>query len=453
MMRLSIRFPGILTVMIVISVLSGGGRARADWPQFRGPGSLGVVEDERLPTKWSETENVIWKTPVGGMAWSSPIVCGDRIFLTTVMSEGKEKSPKKGLYFGGNQSKPSANTHHYRVSCVDFDSGKILWQRLAQSGPPRNPRHIKNSHASETPCTDGERVYAYFGSIGLLHAYSLDGELAWTRQWATHKTRHDWGTAASPIVHEGRVYIVNDNEEDSFLEAIDAATGSKIWRVNRKEKSNWSTPYVWKNDHRTEIVTTGTGRVRSYSLDGELLWELKGMSSIAIPTPFQGHGLLYISSGYVGDEKRPAYAIRPGASGDISLAEGEKTNDHIAWYRRQIGPYNPSPLLYKDRFWVLYDFGFLGCFDARTGENVFPREKTRIRKERTAFTSSPWAYQDKIFCLSEDGETFVFEAGDAYKLLHVNELDEMCMATPAIHDGSLLIRTISSLYRIGKSKG
>jgi outer membrane protein assembly factor BamB len=186
--------------------------------------------------------------------------------------------------------------------------------------------------------------------------------------------------------------------------------------------------------------------VRSYDLDGTVLWEFKGMSSIAIPVPFSKHGLLYITSGYVGDQHRPVYAIKPGASGDISLKEGETSNQFIAWYQRQAGPYNPSPIVYGELYYTLLDRGFFTAHDAKTGKEVYGKQ--RIDPVAGAFTSSPWAYNGKIFCLSEDGDTFVIQAGGEYKLLGKNSLDEMCMATPAIAKGSLIIRTATKLYRI-----
>jgi outer membrane protein assembly factor BamB len=249
------------------------------------------------------------------------------------------------------------------------------------------------------------------------------------------------------VLHGGRLFLVNDNEEKSFVTALDAKTGHQLWRVERDEKSNWASPFVWQNAQRTELVTPGTKRVRSYDLDGKPLWEFGGMSSIGIPTPFAGSGLLYVCSGYVGDKTRPVFAIQPGASGDISLKEGVQTNTFIAWHQPAAAPYNPSPLLYRDTFYVLFDFGFLSSHDARTGKQIF--EKQRIRAGTTSFTASPWAANGKLYALSEDGDTFVFQAGPDYRLLHTNALDEMCMATPAITGDRLLIRTLTKLYCIG----
>jgi outer membrane protein assembly factor BamB len=420
--------------------------AIAEWPQFRGPGSTGVADDPALPDKWSQTENVAWKTAIPGVGWSSPIIWGDRIFVTTVISSADVEKPKKGLYFGGERKAPT-DEHRWMVYAVDFATGKIVWEREVHRGVPAGSRHLKNSYASETPVTDGERVYVYFGNVGMF-CYDFSGKLLWSRPAKPVATRYGWGSAASPILNQGRLYLVNDNDDHSYLEALDAKTGKAIWSVDRDEKTNWATPYLWSHDGKKEIVTPGTGRVRSYDLDGKLLWEFGGMSSISIPTPFSSHGLLYVTSGYVMDPIRPVYAVKPGAHGDVTLAAGETSNAGIAWYLPQGGPYNPSPLVYGDYYYTLLDQGFLTCHDASTGKLIYGKQ--RLDREASAFTASPWASNGKIFMLSEDGDTFVVAAGPEYKLVGKNSLDEMCMATPAIARGSLVIRTASNLYRIAR---
>jgi outer membrane protein assembly factor BamB len=418
-----------------------------NWPQFRGPGSTGVVADDpKLPEKWSTTENVAWKTDIPGVGWSSPVTWGDRIFVTSVISSASKEPPKKGLYFGGERGAPTYE-HRWMVYCLDFKTGKILWEREVHKGVPASSRHLKNSYASETPVTDGERLYAYFGNVGLF-VFDMNGKPAWSKLFPPAPMRYGWGTAASPIVHKGRIYIVNDNDEHSVLMALDKKTGAEIWKVDRDEKSNWATPYIWENGKRTELIVPGTKRVRSYDLDGKVLWEFGGMSSIVINTPFSRDGLLYVSSGYVGDQVRPVFVIKPGASGDISLAKGQTSSEYVAWYNPTAGPYNPTPVLYGDIYYTLLDRGFLTAHEAKTGKEIYGKQ--RIDAAAGAFTSSPWAYNGKIFLLSEDGDTFVVGAGPEYKLLGKNSLDEMCMATPAIVKSSLLIRTAGKLYRIGK---
>ena len=438
---------GILVTMII------GLQAEetTNWPQFRGPGARGVAKGKGLPTTWSTTENVKWCVPVPGRGWSSPVIWGDKVFLSSAISTGKEKTVKKGLYFGGNEKTPSPNQHRWMIYCFSFESGEKLWEQEANVGKPLTPRHIKNNYAPETQVTDGNLIYTYFADQGLF-AHDLDGELKWKRKMKAYKTRYNWGSAASPALHGDFIYILNDNEQNSFIEAIDKNTGETLWRRDRNEKSNWSTPFVWENSLRTEIITIGTGKTRSYGLDGTLLWKLVAdMSSITIATPFTAHGLLYVTSGYVGDKHKPIYAIQPGGKGTINLKKNRPVDKSIVWRQPNAAPYNPSTLVYKDLLYVLYDFGFLACFNAKTGEKIY--DKVRVRKrQRTPFTASPWAYNDKVFCLSEDGDCFVYKAGRKNELLHINKLDELCMATPGIARGNLFIRTASKLYRISKQE-
>jgi len=418
-----------------------------NWPQFRGPVARGVSDNDALPVHWSATENVAWKTDLPGRGWSSPIVWGDRVFLTSVINQGESEEPKKGLYFGGDRPTPPDSPHQWGVFCLDLNSGRVLWHKQVHEGKPQGSIHLKNSFGSETPISDGDRVYAYFGNIGVF-CLDFDGELIWEKRLKSHKTRNGWGTAASPVVHEDRLYLVNDNDEDSYLLALDKKTGEEIWRAKRDEKSNWATPYLWKNELRTEIITPGTGKVRSYDLSGKLLWHLEGMSTITIATPYAYDELLYISSGYVGDRNlRPIYAIKPGAQGDISLKKDETANDWIVWCQKMAGPYNPSTLIYDDRLYVLYDFGLIACFNPSNGATIFDRQ--RIPGGR-AFTCSPWAYGGRVFCLNEDGVTFVMKSGDQLAIQHQNTLaeDDMAMATPAIAGDRLLIRTSARVYCI-----
>ncbi|HJO04857.1 MAG TPA: PQQ-binding-like beta-propeller repeat protein [Acidobacteriota bacterium] len=417
-----------------------------DWRQFRGPGGRGIAVDPVLPTTWSATDNIVWSATVPGMGWSSPIVTGDLIVVTSVVSSVAGEEPVPGLYFGGERPAPT-DPHRWVVYAHDVGTGELRWETELHAGIPDMPRHLKNSYASETPVTDGKWIYVYFGNVGLF-ALDMDGEVLWERRWPRVQTRNGWGTAASPALHKGRLYIVNDNDDQSFMTAVDAVTGEDFWTVLRDEGTNWATPFIWENEQRTEVVTSGTDRVRSYDLDGKLLWGLGGMSSITIPTPFTEFGLLYLASGYVGDEHRPVYAIRPGASGDIPVVAGETSNDHVAWSLAQGSPYNPTPLVYGDQYYTLYDRGFMTAHDARTGEEIY--DKRRI-SAATAYTTSPWAYNDRIFVASEDGDTYVLRAGEEFEVLGVNSLDEMIMATPAMARGSLFLRTASRLYRIAEA--
>jgi hypothetical protein len=439
-MRRSFYFTPLLALVVASVPLTA-----EDWPQFRGTQAGVGMDHPDLPDTWSPTENVVWKIDIPGLAWSSPIVWGDHIFLTTVASAGKEDAPKPGFYLGDWPA--SKAPHRWLVYDIDFASGKVRWERQVSDVSPTLPKHLKNSYGAETPVTDGERVYAYFGNLGL-YAFDMNGKALWSVPIGPFKTRNNWGTSSSPALHRDRLYVVQDNDEQSFLAAFDTRTGSQVWRVARKEGTNWSTPFVWQNEVRTEIVTAGSDRVRSYDTNGQLLWELSGMSTITIPTPFSKHGLLYISSGYIADPQRPAYAIRPGASGDISLKPGEASNAYIVWSSPTGAPYNPTPLVYGDAYYTLFDRGFMTSHDARTGKEIYGRQ--RVTAQAAGFTSSPWAYNGRIFAMSEEGDTYVVQAGPEFKVLGRNSLNEMTLATPAISRGSLIIRTATKLYRISR---
>jgi outer membrane protein assembly factor BamB len=445
---------------IALALVTAGGLAvqAENWPQFRGARGGVAPDDPALPDTWSTTQNVAWTVDIPGRSWSSPVVWGDHVFVTTAIDTAGDKplrptSEYVGRSGGGtmtfqdleNQKTPIK----WVVYDVDFKTGKIRWQQEAATAVPAQSRHQKNSYASETPVTDGERVYAYFGNVGLF-AYDMAGKLVWSQKATPVKTRTGFGSAGSPILHNDRIILVNDNDEQSYIAAYDKRTGKELWKTLRDEHSNWSTPFIWQNDRRTEIVTAGSDKIRSYDLEGKLLWELKGMSIYAIPTPLAADGLLYITSGYPADKLRPVYAIRPGAVGDITLKADQTSNDFIAWSNPTIGPYNPSALVYQGCYYTLIDRGFLTCHDPKTGKEIYGRQ--RITMDATSFTASLWAYNGKVFALSEDGDTYVMAAGPEFKALGKNSLGEMSLATPAVANGSLIIRTASKLYRIGQSK-
>ena len=444
----------------IVSLWLGHAIVSADdhWPRFRGAEGGIAADHPSLPDVWGPAQNIIWKIDVPGRSWSSPIVWGDHVFVTTAINTAEtEKLLPVSSYVsrsnGGTMTfmdiaKPSAS-HRWVVYDFDLKDGRIRWERVVRTGLPAKSRHLKNSYASETPVTDGERVYAYFGDVGLF-VFDMNGKPVWSKPMDAFEMQTGFGHAQSPVVDDRHVYIVNDNEEHSYIAAFDKRTGSQVWRVDRKETSNWSTPLVWKNERRTEIVTAATGGVRSYSVDGTLLWQLTPMSTFAVPSPLTANGLLYVMSGYTASALRPAYAIRPGAAGDISLKPNETSNDYIVWSDSTLGTFHPSPLVYRGCYYILHDRGFLTCNDPATGKPIYPRQRINTADTAT-FTASPWAYNGKVFALSEDGDTYVFQAGPDFRVLGKNSLNEMSLATPAVAGGSLIIRTASKLYRISKS--
>ena len=448
------------------------------WPQFRGPGGSNVADTAKLPVEWSKTKNVAWVADVPGRGWSSPIVAGNRVFVTTAVNRGAFKAPSTGI-FGNDyiaelkkQGLPDDEVNKrviardieltseveevsYLVLAFDARSGRLLWQREAQRGKPHGGRHRKNTYASETPCTDGERIFASFGANVGVFCFSLDGEPLWQRSWPPQSVYLDFGTAASPVAHGGRVYVLRDSEGESFLAALEAKTGEIVWTAPRSElatknKSGWATPFVWETPSRTEIVTIGKGMVVSYGLDGAELWRLRGMTQ-ATPSPAAGGGLLFVGSGSQGENNRPLFAIKPGASGDISLPAGETSGPFVVWFQPRGTPYTGSPLFYRDRLYSINDNGIMQVFDAATGREVY---RARVGGPGNTFSSSPIGADGRIYAVTENGATVVFAAaGDDYSELGKNPLEEISLATPAVDESGFFIRTQTKLYRVSESRG
>ncbi len=443
-----------------------------NWPGFRGPEANPVGDHPNLPIRWTTTENVEWAASVPGVGWSSPVVWGDRVFLTSAASEQEMKGPSLGTDFSNDyiaelqaeglppeevnrrlyardRELPSEVEVSLRVLCLGLKTGETLWEREVHRGPPGGGRHRKNSYASETPVTDGTAVYAYFTQHGLF-AFDMEGEPLWSSPLASLPTVRDFGTGASPALHGDRIYVLNDNEEAGFLAAFDKRTGEELWRAERateaRRKTGWSTPLVWENELRAEIVTSGPGALVSYDLDGNPLWRMSRMGGSPIQSPFAWNGSLYVASGASGGDQRPLVSIRPGGSGEIAPLDGETESEHVAWYERIAGgTYLPTPVIYEGALWVLYSRGIVARHDVETGERVF---RARIAPGAAAFTSSPWAYGGYVFALGEEGNTFVIEAGEEYRLVGVNPLDDWALASPAIVGDRLLIRTRGNLYSI-----
>lgn len=449
--------------------------AEPGWPQFRGPASNPVSEDKRLADRWSKTENVEWMAEIPGRGWSSPVVSGGMVFLTTVTTDGVSKKPETGTEYSnqyvaelvkqGLSEKqvlekvterdielPKEVNLHYFLYRLDLKSGKVAWKKEFFTGHPPGGRHRKNSFASETPVTDGKHVYVYVANLGL-YAFDLQGKQVWSTPLEANPIYLDFGTGGSPVLHENQLIILSDNEKQQYLASFDKRTGKQIWRTDRNlvetggraQRSAWTTPFLWNSGARTEIVTIGPAIAVSYDLEGKELWRLSGMSATPIPSPFTYDGMLYIDAG----RGKALYAIRPGASGDISLGKMEKSNAFVAWSDARGGTYLPTPVAYQGGIYALTETGILSRFDAKTGKLSY---KTRLDRDAGFFTSSPWAYNGKLFCLSEEGRTFVVKAGETFELLHSNPLEEMAQATPALAGDRLLVRTESKLYSIRQAK-
>lgn len=427
--------------------------SRADWNQFRGPAGDGLADKATPPTTWGNDQHILWKAAVPGVAWSQPIVVGNKIFVTTAVSD-KQKKPKPGTFGGGGFGKggkggmgggkaPDA-VYRWEVHCLDLATGKPLWKQVAAERKPTIPIHSTNTYSTETPATDGERVYAYFGMVGV-YCYDLDGKQLWKKDLGSYKMGLGFGTGSSPVLADGRLFVQCDNEENSFLIALDGKTGAQVWKAARKAKSSWSTPFIWRTKDRTEVVACGEGRVVSYDpATGKVLWEMGGFTSSFQASPVADRDLIIFGNNppFGGGA---VYAVRAGAAGDVTLKKGETSSKAVAWARTKSGLGMASPLLHQGRLYIAGKSG-LACYDAGTGKELY-RERL---PNASGITASPWAADDKIFVLDEEGQTFVIRAGQAFKLLAQNKVDGgMFWASPAVAGDVLLLRGTDRLFCIG----
>jgi outer membrane protein assembly factor BamB len=469
------RAPAIAAAVLALSLSTGAANPSPEntWPGFRGHGMSGVAPSAKVPERWTTTDGVKWAVPLTGQGWSSPIVWGETIFLTSAVSGKPFKKPTPGLYGNeyiaelqaqgisgeelmkrvqarDNEMPDESAELRYMVSALDANTGRLKWEREALKATPAGGRHRKNTYASETPFTDGERVYASFGQNVGLFVYSLDGTLLWKKQWPPQPIYLDFGTASSPVVHDGRVYLLQDSEAQSSIAALDAKTGTELWRTARPAtgmpKSSWMTPFIWQNAQRTEIVTTGHNMIISYDLNGAELWRVTGVS-MPTASPLAYDGMLYVGTGSQGDANRPFFAIKPGASGDITLKPGTRSNDFIAWSQPRVAGYTPSALVHDGRAYLVHDTGILTVLNAKTGEQIY---KVRVGGGGHTFSASPVAAGSRILFLTEEGVTFVLDPADEYKEVAKNDLGEMSLATPAVAGNALYIRTESKLYKIAR---
>ncbi len=433
----------IIASMIIMSACT---TSSSNWSQFRGPDANMIVSGENLPTEWSEELNVAWTFDVEGDGWASPVVWGNQVFVASVVPV-KINKPGEGEGEEENQDLYLKDVYRWELSCVDIESGKELWKQVAHEGSPRIKKHARTNYASETPVTDGKRVYVYFGMTGLF-CYDMDGTLVWEKDLGAFETQRGWGTGSSPLLYKDRLFVQVDNEEQSFLVALDAETGDEIWRVERDELTNYSTPYLWKNRVRTELVTGGK-RARAYDpATGEVLWEIQMGGHYNIPSPTADQNLLFMGNAGYRDVKGTYFAIKAGAEGDITPDSGQHTSAGVAWSNPDasfLG--SPSPLLYNGLIYIVASRGGqITCLEAETGEIVYQEKVEKV----AACWASPWLNENKIFFMDEKGVTQVVKAGREFEHLHENSLDDRFWASVAVAGDAYLFKGDKKLYCIKK---
>jgi hypothetical protein len=427
--------------------------AARNWTSFRGDGASGNGDGQGAVSEWdvASGRNIRWKTPIPGIANSSPIVWGNQVFVTTAISKAGDTTFRTGAY-GDVKPVDDLSPHEWKIYSLDKATGKVLWERVALSGAPRTKRHTKASQANSTPATDGRRVVAAFGSAALLVAWDMSGKELWRADlgtidsgWFFDRT-YQWGHSSSPIISGSSVIVQADMQQGSYLAAWDLATGKRIWRAERPDEiSTWGTPALVRTAAGRDVVVTNGTKVRGYDArTGALLWTLGPNSEVTVATPVAGHGLVFVTGGY--PPVRPIYAIRPDASGDISLSKDQTSGAGVAWSNSTEGTYIPTPIVYGDHLFTLNNNGVLTAYDARTGQRAF---RGRIGSGGT-FTASPVAADGRLFVATEDGEVYVVAAAPGLAQIAKNDMKEVIVATPAIVDGMIVVRTLGHVYAVGQ---
>lgn len=438
----------------------------SNWPSFRGTQARGVADGQHPPTEWDagEDRGVLWRTSIGGLGNSCPVIWGDRLFVTSAISDSANTDVRIGLY-GDVDSVEDDSVYDYVVYCLHKTTGEILWQKTVHSARPAVKRHSKSSHANPTVATDGQHLIAFFGSEGL-YCLDLDGNEKWRVDLGFLDSGwffdpgYQWGFGSSPIIHGNQVIVQCDIQENSFVASFDLQTGAEQWRTGRDEIPTWPSPTVHVFGDIPMLLTHGTKAARGYDArDGQLLWELPGHSEIVVPTPFVARGLIFLASGY--SPIQPIVALRPTARGTIELQavdgteaapaeeQGSAASNPLAWSVLRGGPYMPTPLAYGAHLYVCANNGLLTCYDLQTGEQIY-RERVRIGGT-AAFTASPIAADGHLYLTAEDGRVAVIKAGEDFELVSVNPVGQTVMATPAISEGVFYVRTVGGVIAFGNN--
>ena len=454
--------PQQLTALALLLMLIGPGAAQTNWPSFRGENANGIAAGTPTPTVWNvgNSENILWKQAIPGLGHSSPIIWGNQVFLTTAVNGRKSAPLKVGLY-GDPGSADDNDVQEWKVLCLDKNTGEILWERTAHQGVPRLKRHPKATHANCTMATDGTNVLAFFGSEGL-YCYDMAGRPRWHKDWGTLRTSPivyndapdpqgvdlEWGFASSPVIYRNRLFVQCDVLTNGFVAALDLADGREVWRTRRDDTATWSTPTIYAEGNRPQLVVNGWKHMGGYDLlSGEEIWHMSGGGDCPVPTPVIWNGLIFLTSAH--GPRRPLYAVRTDAVGDVSLRAGTTSNQHVAWSALRGGSYMQTPLVYGDYLFSCHVDGVLSCYEAKSGKEMY---KERLGTGGEGFTASPVAATGTLYFTSEQGAVFVVKPSPEFTVLATNRLGEVCMATPAISAGTIFFRTQSHVVAVGSRR-
>jgi len=417
------------------------------WSQYRGYYSNGFLDHANLPDQWDlkTGENIKWKIEIPGLGLSSPVIWGNKLFITTAISEKDEDGLKAGIY-GDIASVNDDSNHEWKVLCIDKHSGKMLWEKTSCTGIPEQKRHSKSSHANSSIATDGAFVVAFFGSEGL-YCYDINGNLIWEKDFGVLKSvffrveSAEWEFASSPIIHEGVVIVQCDVLENSFLAAYDAASGKELWKTSRDEYPGWCTPNIYTFNNRICIAVNGYKHRGGYDFKtGQEIWKMSGGGDIQIPTPIVGKDLVYFNSAH--GPSSPILAVKKEAQGEITIDSGK----YIAWSKSRGGSYMQTMLIYDNLLYNLRWNGTLQCLDPETGEEIYSEKMDKSK----SFTASAVAADGRIYTVGDNGTVYVIKAGKSFELLAKHALDDICLVTPAITDNLIFFRTQDYLIAVGK---
>jgi outer membrane protein assembly factor BamB len=426
--------------LITLLTLSASMLAAENWPEWRGPNSNGTAKGD-VPLEFSDTKNVAWKATIPGRGHSSPVIFGNKIFITTaVTTDGQESAARVSLApdSRGIGGAGFGKEYHFVLMCLDTKSGKVLWQRTAKTAKPHEGYHPKyGSFASNSPVTDGKFVFAFFGSRGVF-AYDLDGNLKWQKDVPPMKMRLSFGEGTAPVLHENYLILNNDQEQGSYVSVLDKTTGEQIWRADREESSSWAAPLVVEHNKAKQLIISATNKVRSYDLKtGKVIWECTGLGANVIPAPVVQKDVVYVMSGF----RNPnLLAIKLGGTGDLT---GSK---NILWTNQRGNSYTPSPVLLDNKLYFISDTGMLTCLNATTGEAYYQQQ--RLPKPYN-FKASPVLVNGKIYLATEEGDVVVVKAGEKFEVLATNTMsDQVFIASPAVVDGAMYLRGQNTLFCI-----
>lgn len=444
-----------MLALLLSIILSSGGfsqeRPERQWPSYRGYFSSGVLDNASLPEKFDfdKSENIRWKTDIPGMGISSPVIWGNKLFLTTAVSESDKAGFKPGLY-GDVTPVSDSSVHEWKVFCINKNNGRIIWERTSYTGIPKIKRHPKSTHANSSAATDGQHVVAFFGSEGL-YCYDINGKLLWQKNFGVLRSSFfimknaEWEFASSPVIHNGVVIIQCDVLENSFLAAYDVKTGKELWKSSRDEYPGWCTPNIYTNEGKTYVAVNGFKHRGGYEFEtGKEVWRMSGGGDIQIPTPITGNNLIYFNSAH--GKSSPIMAVKTSASGDITLKENETTNQGVVWSQPRGGSYMHTMLLYRNLLYNVNWNGAINCIDPLTGKEVYNAKLGGAK----SFIASPVASDGRIYIVDEEGTVYIIRDGSSFNLLAEIPMNDICMTAPAITGGMIYFRTQHHLIAVGK---